>query len=137
MSYVLGAALMTAALLLVLFLGRAANRPAAPGWLRRLVFGNAAALGATVLLASGLAVLLQAAAAAGTATGLVLLGLGAGVPFALLWLVARLLPATEAAAAEDGLPGRTPPAGRPRRGRTGSRLAAEAEARGQTLSRAG
>lgn len=124
MIYLVGLGLVSLSLILLHFAKRAESRPSAPGWLRAAVRGNTVALSATILLASGLASLLQTAVTRGDAQGIALAIFCAALPFAALWLLARRTTEAPTEIEAPALPPTT--GGRLRRGRTEAHPAAAA-----------
>lgn len=127
MLFIVGAALIALALFTVYAISRAVRQPGASRLVSRLAKGNVIALGATILIALGAGVLFQAAAQGGTPLALGLALAAFALPFVGLAALARVRPLPEPFGIEP-LPGAVV-GGRPRRGRTGQRLAAEASAR--------
>ena len=124
MLFLAGAALLAAALFLLVVARRQAGAPDAPLWLQAAVSGAGVALAATMMLACGAGLLVQAAAARGDLAGVAGALAGLALPFVGLWLLARRQAGIPGAEIAAGLP--PTGGGRRRRGRTGGRPAAEA-----------
>ena len=121
MYFLAGAALISAALVLVFVARGRINRPGAPRWLQAAVLGNGLALFATTLIASGAAAVLQGTANRADAAGLVMALAALALPFVGFWLALRRAgKAADAAVSPPSTSGDRP---RPRRGRTAPRPA--------------